>query len=224
MDIKPIETCYNGYRFWSRLEARWAVFFDTGNIKYEYEPEGYKLDNESKYLPDFYLPSLDIHVEVKRDSTDGIKEITSKCEKAISWGGPIKCLLILSDVPSGTSPDGGIWHFPILHWKGLEVCWGWWYFFDDYINRGSVSGAISSAKYPYPKWYLFEPRNKNRKNSIKAITDYELHMMQDKTWNPYDYYNKEMSIMLANDFNEYTFNAYKMARQARFEHGETPTF
>ena len=26
--IKPIETKYNGYRFRSRLEARWAVFFD----------------------------------------------------------------------------------------------------------------------------------------------------------------------------------------------------
>lgn len=24
MDIKPIETLYNGYRFRSRLEARWA--------------------------------------------------------------------------------------------------------------------------------------------------------------------------------------------------------
>ena len=27
--IKPIETNYKGYRFRSRLEARWAVFFDA---------------------------------------------------------------------------------------------------------------------------------------------------------------------------------------------------
>ena len=27
-DIKAIETYYKGYRFRSRLEARWAVFFD----------------------------------------------------------------------------------------------------------------------------------------------------------------------------------------------------
>ena len=39
MDIKPIETVYNGYRFRSRLEARWAVFFDAAGIEYEYEPE-----------------------------------------------------------------------------------------------------------------------------------------------------------------------------------------
>ena len=55
MDIKPIETVYNGYRFRSRLEARWAVFFDEMGIKYEYEPEGYVLPDGSKYLPDFRL-------------------------------------------------------------------------------------------------------------------------------------------------------------------------
>ncbi len=40
MEIKAIDTVYNGYKFRSRLEARWAVFFDAAGIKYEYEPEG----------------------------------------------------------------------------------------------------------------------------------------------------------------------------------------
>ena len=40
-EIKAIETYYKGYRFRSRLEARWAVFFDAAGIKYEYEPEGF---------------------------------------------------------------------------------------------------------------------------------------------------------------------------------------
>ena len=66
MDIKPIETHYNGYRFRSRLEARWAVFFDAAGIKYEYEPEGYVLDDGTPYLPDFYLPELRAFVEIKR--------------------------------------------------------------------------------------------------------------------------------------------------------------
>ena len=52
-EIKPIETCYNGYRFRSRLEARWAVFFDTLGIEYEYEPQGYCLPSGKPYLPDF---------------------------------------------------------------------------------------------------------------------------------------------------------------------------
>ena len=35
--LAPIETCYRGDRFRSRPEARWAVFFDTAGIRYEYE-------------------------------------------------------------------------------------------------------------------------------------------------------------------------------------------
>lgn len=54
-NLKPIETVYNGYKFRSRLEARWAVFFDAVGIKYEYEPEGFELDDGTRYLPDFRL-------------------------------------------------------------------------------------------------------------------------------------------------------------------------
>ena len=53
--IRPIETIYNGYRFRSRLEARWAVFFDALGIQYEYEPEGFKLSDGTMYLPDFRI-------------------------------------------------------------------------------------------------------------------------------------------------------------------------
>jgi hypothetical protein len=65
MKIKPIETVYNGYRFRSRLEARWAVFFDTLDIEYEYEKEGYDLGEAGWYLPDFWLPQVKMWAEVK---------------------------------------------------------------------------------------------------------------------------------------------------------------
>jgi hypothetical protein len=48
--VKPIETRYNGYRFRSRLEARWAVFFDELRLKYEYELEGFSLPSGAAYL------------------------------------------------------------------------------------------------------------------------------------------------------------------------------
>jgi len=51
--MKAIETEYRGYRMRSRVEARWAVFFDTLDIKWEYESEGYDLDG-TYYLPDFW--------------------------------------------------------------------------------------------------------------------------------------------------------------------------
>jgi len=62
--FKAIETVYNGYRFRSRLEARWAVFFDTLGIEYRYEPEGFDLEG-IRYLPDFWLPSQKYWIEIK---------------------------------------------------------------------------------------------------------------------------------------------------------------
>lgn len=55
--LKPIQTRYRGHHFRSRLEARWAVFFDALMIPWEYEPEGFDLDGEF-YLPDFRLTLL----------------------------------------------------------------------------------------------------------------------------------------------------------------------
>lgn len=58
MDIKPIETIYKGYRFRSRLEARWAVFFDALKMPWEYEPEGFHLPSGANYLPDFRIKNI----------------------------------------------------------------------------------------------------------------------------------------------------------------------
>ena len=59
MTIKPIETFWMGYRFRSRLEARWAVFFETLGLRWEYEKEGFVLPRSGqKYLPDFYIRGL----------------------------------------------------------------------------------------------------------------------------------------------------------------------
>lgn len=64
MNIKPIETKYKDYLFRSRLEARWAVFFDYIGTPWNYEIEGYQF-NRYKYLPDFYLPNQNCFVEIK---------------------------------------------------------------------------------------------------------------------------------------------------------------
>lgn len=65
MALTPIPTIYNGYAFRSRLEARWAYYFDLSGIRYEYEPEGFVLSDGQWYLPDFYLPDHQQHVEIK---------------------------------------------------------------------------------------------------------------------------------------------------------------
>lgn len=62
--MKAIETHYKGYRFRSRLEARWAVFFDSLNVEWQYELEGFDLGPAGLYLPDFYLPHVNLRFAV----------------------------------------------------------------------------------------------------------------------------------------------------------------
>lgn len=65
--MKAIETIYKNITFRSRLEARWAVFFDGIGIEWVYEDEGFDLGNGIWYLPDFWLPTFNggMFAEVK---------------------------------------------------------------------------------------------------------------------------------------------------------------
>lgn len=67
--ILAIETHYRGYRFRSRLEARWAVFFDAMGIEWQYETQGFMLPS-GPYLPDFFLPRWELWFEVKGKRAD----------------------------------------------------------------------------------------------------------------------------------------------------------
>lgn len=80
-NFKVIETKYNGYKFRSRLEARWAVFFDYMGVKYFYEHEGYDLDEHGRYLPDFHIPNAKIILEVK----PALELISKKDWRKIGW-------------------------------------------------------------------------------------------------------------------------------------------
>lgn len=104
--LRAITTRYKGYAFRSRLEARWAVFFDHLNIAWQYEPEGFELGNGLRYLPDFWLPDWGMWVEVKPDLPD-----PASMEKAVRlarWRG--EPVLITCGMPGGDSlvfmPDG----------------------------------------------------------------------------------------------------------------------
>lgn len=104
--IKPIQTYYKGYCFRSRLEARWAVFFDACGVKWEYEPEGYDLGDGVLYLPDFlvhgvtlnhmfYEENCDIYVEVKGQMND---EDADKIIRFAEAGYPV---LVVGNIPYG---------------------------------------------------------------------------------------------------------------------------
>jgi hypothetical protein len=56
--LKAVPTRYKGYLLRSRLEARWAVFFDHVRLAdgWVYESDGIYLGEYGWYLPDFWLP------------------------------------------------------------------------------------------------------------------------------------------------------------------------
>lgn len=73
-----IPTRFAGRYFRSRLEARWAVAMTFMGIRFDYEPEGYILEDQN-YLPDFWLPDLKCFIEIKgKKPTDRERTIAGR--------------------------------------------------------------------------------------------------------------------------------------------------
>ena len=104
--LKAIETRYKGYRMRSRLEARWAVFFDALGIAWDYEKEGFEIEKVGRYLPDFWLPNLRLWVEVKPDRTPFDSDAYRKAH-GLMWdsGYPV---FITEGVPSLAATGQGL--------------------------------------------------------------------------------------------------------------------
>lgn len=84
-NIKAIETVYNNYQFQTRLEAQWAVFFDTLQIEYRYEGKGWEI--EGPWRPgDFWLPGYYMWFEITGTYPD--REVIEKA-KLLSGGRPV---------------------------------------------------------------------------------------------------------------------------------------
>lgn len=90
MSIKALPSFYKGQEFRSRLEARWAIFFDLVGLEYYYEPEGYDLGELGWYLPDFFLPTLH-----QNGTWVEVKPTTNIWEDRTKW----EHLSITTDIP-----------------------------------------------------------------------------------------------------------------------------
>lgn len=104
--IQAIETRYAGCRFRSRLEARWAVFFDTLGAAWEYEPQGFLVgDSKRPYLPDFKVhrtwTDQPLWIEVKGTDETLDFGLLGDAVKDGGLGGPIA---LLGPVPEPTPP------------------------------------------------------------------------------------------------------------------------
>lgn len=217
-EIKPIETVYNGYRFRSRLEARWAVFFDAAGIKYEYEPEGFELSDGTRYLPDFYLSEYDWYVEVKAPRETAKEEI-ERASKFI--GNEIKVLLLLGNIPPKTDKDA--YHYSALYFNPVQ---------EEIMCRRvliNLGGAADQDPYTYLCFTTFlavdrcaekpfYPALRNIEHTLSAIHDRDMYQKYENS----DHAYCDSFIYEDDGGQQFINNCYDKARQARFEHGETP--
>lgn len=105
MNVQAIETGYRGYRMRSRLEARWACFFDQLGVRWEYEPQGFTTPH-GPYLPDFWLPEVNergVWFEVK---SDGVRSDSDERWADLSEGTNLP-VIVAFGLPS---PDPSEWH------------------------------------------------------------------------------------------------------------------
>lgn len=58
-------TVYRGINYRSRWEVYVAKLLLYSDITFQYEPQRFFLTNRLSYLPDFYVPSLGVYIEVK---------------------------------------------------------------------------------------------------------------------------------------------------------------
>lgn len=202
-ELRAIETEYKGYRFRSRLEARWAVFFDACGVKWEYEPEGYILPNGMYYLPDFLLHDVTFNHADYSEGNDLFVEVKGKmtkkdAEKIKGFAFPPEAdggemwvpekmnpLLVVSYIPDGENIN------QIKRNVFYDHCFGSKHYGIEAFNFETIDGD----------WFGAMP-------GVGKDGKFQLFGADSS-------YTGDMDPVL-------TEIAYRMARQARFEFGETP--
>lgn len=246
--LQAIETRYDGHRFRSRLEARWATVFTSLGVPYEYEKEGYKLPS-GYYLPDFWLPNERIWFEVKgEEATD------EECRKCFHLADQTGYAVVLANGQIGWTIDDeecGLWSathalraffgfhrpdskiFPVLsyvfEWNfdpDPEIS-------DDEGLRGFLSQHFDDSELPPP-----ECTRENILRLVELDRRYycERYGKEHPHWR-YGIASEPEDLMLRftseaglqfdsgsiyHPLEITVFNAFQAAREARFEHGETP--
>lgn len=217
--LTAIQTNYAGCRFRSRLEARWAVFFDSLGLEWLYEPQGFTVGpDRMPYLPDFWLPDFELWVEVKgvleEEDLHTLIWATSAAGLPLSPDGQTPCprdevfpyrerLLILGEVPDPR--DAWIHTRLDLLAEDLVVAAGAAFFVDDCF------GPVA----PGPRLATIEPVGRTMRILNQYVAGRET--------------NEGFRRGLNNGLPHFGLlatqgpiaNAYRAARSARFEHGES---
>lgn len=195
--MKAIQTTYKGYKFRSRLEARFAVMFEALGLKWQYEPEGYDLGEAGWYLPDFYLPGLDVWVEVKAKPLNAEER-----EKAFALSSMTnKPVIELCEIPD---PD-------LISKTGCM-----------FANTYYGIDCDSLTVYGLLDFYM--EQNNLKEACLKDAIQWDVDYYQQKYRQPHPHHFKTGVVLTNQEMfgGAKLYNAAIKARSARFEHGEKP--
>ena len=194
---KKTQIMYKGCLFDSRLEAKWAVFFDACGVEWEYRPEEFDLDNGVKYQPSFLLHDVKgvdggkLYIAVTNKVTFLRDEIIERFNEIglHKENGVLKRdtpILILTGIPAGDGISNIAWHIRQagLNKFVLEPDWTPIPFF-----FGNIDDTIDIAMPGVNRDGLFE------------------------------IFRLDFDLAINSDIDEVrTVQAYQTARQVRFEH------
>lgn len=243
-NLKPIETVYNGYKFRSRLEARWAVFFDALGVKYEYEPEGFELPSGKRYLPDFRVKCwgtrgsieekpFDLYIEVKGEMSEADYEKIREFAlygKSPYYCHKYNCNCLVEPSPSSDYDDHlSRWICPCGMAIGLNKDKAPRYhgcIYDNNINIPTVFNLIFEGEIIDNPVLIVGNIPNQGETAYWTDNVYCNYNLIDGDWFGAYPAASNGKFFLWGDDSNYIWNeeeverAYDKARQARFEHGE----
>lgn len=210
-ELRPIDTEYKGYLFRSRLEARWAIFFDLLGIEWTYELQGFKVrENDGYYLPDFYLKTFNCYFEVKRDSIEGKQwdDALRRCKAMVTTVG--HAIIIVRGDP--VNYEAKLFAYPAAaeHFSQIR---------GEYHIRSEKSGQCVDCL------IALDPSYVGRMPAIFCLTSgtYDFYSNKKCEHKIYAFTNNGYSGTYDEwRYEQRTKDAALKARQARFEHGEKP--
>jgi hypothetical protein len=225
--IKAIQTVYKGYKFRSRLEARYAVLFDELGIEWDYEAEGYELPDGTWYLPDFYLPKVNAYIEIKgeKSSSEEIDKsafmadefhISAILSAGDSFGVKTVFDTIRKEFPKSTkeilSDDAKNLFESMKEITGLSLSRKKSYIFEGGLDGNSLlcmrlSGDVKCIESPLASGlsYIFTASKDSILMYLCALAS-----------------SGDAPAKIVDTVTNRIYIAITKARQARFEHGETP--
>jgi hypothetical protein len=208
--INAIETRYAGCVFRSRTEARWAVFFDFIGTRWIYEAEGFYIgtNNEGtatrKYLPDFYLPDEDLWIEVKGTRAQFDYDLIAAAVIPHGGGLPGSRIMLLDAIPQDTET---LKTWPVYWFRKGNILTTKVRFRGASPSKDARRMLATRQGRPFPQGFT----------GVDLFVPDEYAIAGDDS-----FWSIRPAVMpSARSRSDDLRDAYKAARSARFEHGQS---